>query len=203
MTERLSGSMIICSMIIVAIASAAAIISVPISPTSAQAPLGSATTPTLKTPWGEPDREPPLVWSHDPIHWLRLGAAGRMSDVPAVGNGDVAVHLGLHGIEVDDVIVFARDSLEHALLRVGEQRLAAVGPAVAVHHDEVGGRHTGDVCRVATNDRVRDLLIQAEDFGFNPVTIDGITPGLPVMTSLPGSDNVERGNSCAQYSGHD
>ena len=64
------------------------------------------------------------------------------------------------------------DALEHALLRIGEQRLAAIGPAVSVHHDEVGGRHTGDVCRVATNDRVRDLLIQAEDFGFDPVTID-------------------------------
>ena len=50
MTERLSGSMIM-----VAIASAVAIISVPISPTSAQAPLRSATAPALKTPWGEPD----------------------------------------------------------------------------------------------------------------------------------------------------
>src|SRR6516225_3754098 len=72
----------------------------------------------------EPDRKPPLLWSHDPIHWLRLGTAGRMGDVPAAGNGDVAVHLCLHGIEVDDVIVFARDSLEHAPLRIGEQRLA-------------------------------------------------------------------------------
>ena len=63
MTERLSGSMIICSMIIVAIASAAAIISVPISPTSAQAPLGSATTPALKTPWGEPDLQG--IWTDE------------------------------------------------------------------------------------------------------------------------------------------
>jgi hypothetical protein len=83
----------------------------------------------------------------------------------------VAVHLGLHRIEVDDVIVFARDSLEHALLRISEQRLAAVGPAVSVHHDEIGGRHTGDECRVAMNDRVRDLLIQTKDFGFGPGTI--------------------------------
>ena len=112
------------------------------------------------------------VWGHDPIHWLRLGAAGRMRDVPAVGNGDVAVHLGLHGIEVEDVIVFTRDSLEHALLRISEQRLAAVDPAVSVHHDEIGGRHTGDVCRVATNHRIRDRLIQTKDFGFVPGTID-------------------------------
>ena len=58
MTERLSGSMIM-----VAIASAAAIISVPISPTSAQAPLGSATTPALKTPWGEPDLQG--IWTDE------------------------------------------------------------------------------------------------------------------------------------------
>ena len=58
MIERLSGSMIM-----VAIASAAAIISVPISPTSAQAPLGSATTPTLKTPWGEPDLQG--IWTDE------------------------------------------------------------------------------------------------------------------------------------------
>jgi hypothetical protein len=62
--------------------------------------------------------------------------------------------------------------LEHALLRIGEQRLAAVGLAVSVHHDEVGGRHTSDVCRLATNDRVRNLLIQAEDFGFDLITND-------------------------------
>jgi len=47
----------------VAIASAAAIISVPISPTSAQAPLGSATTPALKTPWGEPDLQG--IWTDE------------------------------------------------------------------------------------------------------------------------------------------
>ena len=58
MTERLSGSMIM-----VAIASAAAIISVPISPTSAQVPLGSATTPALKTPWGEPDLQG--IWTDE------------------------------------------------------------------------------------------------------------------------------------------
>ena len=58
MTERLSGSMIM-----VAIASAAAIISVPISPTSAQAPLGSGTTPALKTPWGEPDLQG--IWTDE------------------------------------------------------------------------------------------------------------------------------------------
>ena len=58
MTERLPGSMIM-----VAIASAAAIISVPISPASAQAPLGSATAPALKTPWGEPDLQG--IWTDE------------------------------------------------------------------------------------------------------------------------------------------
>src|SRR5216683_4438585 len=52
MRERFS-----CSMITIAIAGAAvsAGISVSITGTSAQAPMASATAPTLKTPWGEPD----------------------------------------------------------------------------------------------------------------------------------------------------
>ena len=58
MTERLSGSMIM-----MAIASAAAIISVPTSPISAQAPLGSATAPAQKTPWGEPDLQG--IWTDE------------------------------------------------------------------------------------------------------------------------------------------
>ena len=58
MTERLPGSMIM-----VAIASAAAIISVPIGPTSAQAPLGSGTASALKTPWGEPDLQG--IWTDE------------------------------------------------------------------------------------------------------------------------------------------
>ena len=58
MTERLSGSMIM-----MAIASAAAIISVPTSPISAQAPLGSATAPALKTLWGEPDLQG--IWTDE------------------------------------------------------------------------------------------------------------------------------------------
>src|SRR5438105_380541 len=48
MRGRFSGSMML-----VAIAAAAAVISVSIDPTAAQAPAGSATAP--KTPWGEPD----------------------------------------------------------------------------------------------------------------------------------------------------
>ena len=58
MTERLSGSMIM-----MAIASAAAIISVPTSPISAQAPLGSATAPAQKTPWGETDLQG--IWTDE------------------------------------------------------------------------------------------------------------------------------------------
>jgi hypothetical protein len=60
MAERLSGSMKL-----VAIASAAAIISGSVDPTSAQAPAGSATASALvlKTPWGEPDLQG--IWTDE------------------------------------------------------------------------------------------------------------------------------------------
>jgi hypothetical protein len=49
---------------------------------------------------------------------------------------------------------------------------AEMGTLAVTEELHAGGRHTGDVCCVATNKRVRDLLIQAEDFGFDPITID-------------------------------
>jgi hypothetical protein len=53
------------STIMVAIAAAATVISVPIVPTAAQAPAGSATAPapSLKTPWGEPDLQG--IWTDE------------------------------------------------------------------------------------------------------------------------------------------
>jgi hypothetical protein len=62
MRERFSGSMLI-----VAISAAAAVVSVSIDRTSAQAPARSATTPTPaaapKTPWGEPDLQG--IWTDE------------------------------------------------------------------------------------------------------------------------------------------
>src|ERR1700674_5710325 len=60
MRERFSGSMIMA-----AIAAAAALISVSNDLTSAQAPAGSSTAPApaLKTPWGEPDLQG--IWTDE------------------------------------------------------------------------------------------------------------------------------------------
>jgi len=60
MRERFSGSTIM-----LAFAAAATVISVPIVPTLAQAPAGSATVPapSLKTPWGEPDLQG--IWTDE------------------------------------------------------------------------------------------------------------------------------------------
>ena len=85
-----------------------------------------------------------------------------MRDVAAVGDRDVAMELGLHGIEVDDVVVAAIDALQQARLAIGQQRLPAVGPAVAVHHDEVVGRHAVDQDGVTAHHGVADTPIELE-----------------------------------------
>src|SRR5215831_2484372 len=58
MRESLSGSMIT-----VAIAAAAAVISVPMDQTWAQTPSAAAPAPVLKTPWGEPDLQG--IWTDE------------------------------------------------------------------------------------------------------------------------------------------
>src|SRR5467141_137516 len=58
MGERFSGSRIT-----VAVAAAAAVISVFIDRTSAQAPSATAPAPVLKTPWGEPDLQG--IWTDE------------------------------------------------------------------------------------------------------------------------------------------
>ena len=60
MRDRFSGSMIM-----VAIAAAAIVISASVDPTAAQTPADSATTPpaALKTPWGEPDLQG--IWTEE------------------------------------------------------------------------------------------------------------------------------------------
>ena len=60
MIERFSGSMIV-----VAIAAAATVISASVDPVAAQAPAGSAAGPplALKTPWGEPDLQG--IWTEE------------------------------------------------------------------------------------------------------------------------------------------
>jgi hypothetical protein len=60
MRERFSGSVMV-----VAIAAAAAVISTCVDPTAAQAPAGSVTAPppALRTPWGEPDLQG--IWTEE------------------------------------------------------------------------------------------------------------------------------------------
>src|SRR5215470_10389361 len=60
MRDRFSGSMIV-----VAIAAGAAVISASIDPTTAQAPVGPVTVslPALTTPWGEPDLQG--IWTEE------------------------------------------------------------------------------------------------------------------------------------------
>src|SRR5207249_6976170 len=83
-----------------------------------------------------------------------------IADIAPIGNGNISVHLDLHGIEIVCRIQVTGDPLQEAVLIVNQRRFAAPSPAVAMNHHEVSGRRMVEVRNVAVNNRGTDRLLE-------------------------------------------
>jgi hypothetical protein len=80
----------------------------------------------------EPDREPGLFRFTDSV----------LCDVAAIGDGDVAVHFDFYGVEISHVVLPILDALQERRAIIGQERLAAPRPAIAVRERKIRRAYT-------------------------------------------------------------